>query len=90
MSLSKAVRAKCIDCIFNPMVSGTKLQQTEACSCKNCPLWSYRPLTHATRELRSKATFQKLTLKQQAETLEERRLVAERFREIKSANKVPK
>ncbi len=39
-----AVAAKCADCIFDPLASGTKYQQIAACTVFECPLWPIRPL----------------------------------------------
>ena len=45
MSRAAAVKAKCIDCIYDPLAAGSKLVQTTLCSCYSCPLWPYRPKT---------------------------------------------
>lgn len=43
-SLAAAVKAKCKECIYDPIAPGTWLQQVAECSSSNCPLHSVRPL----------------------------------------------
>ena len=51
-SLKDAIRAKCKDCIYDPQVPGTYLQQIEDCTSEHtCPLWPVRPMTVATINL---------------------------------------
>ena len=50
-SLKAAVKAKCIDCTYDPEAPGTALAQVEACTVRKCPLWSVRPMTVATINL---------------------------------------
>lgn len=54
MSLRKSVDAKCKDCIYDPMVSGSWRKQVEDCVCTDCPLWDVRPTTGATRDAKRK------------------------------------
>jgi hypothetical protein len=46
----RAIKAKCKDCIYDPLAGGTWLQQIEGCVVMACPLWPIRPLTEATRK----------------------------------------
>lgn len=49
MSRTKAINAKCKDCIYDPAVGGTWREQVELCTSeKTCALWPYRPKTSAT------------------------------------------
>lgn len=48
MSLRRAINAKCKDCIYDNLASGTWRQQVTLCSVTSCPLWSLRPQTTAT------------------------------------------
>ena len=45
----KAVRAKCKDCIYDPLAGGTWLKQVENCNVYYCPLWVVRPITRQSR-----------------------------------------
>jgi len=46
-SMRKAINAKCHDCIYDPQSGlGNWRQQVQACTCKSCPLWDYRPVSH--------------------------------------------
>lgn len=54
-SLKQAIRAKCKDCTYDPLVRGTYLQQIEECRVTRCPLWSVRPMTVATINLQRKS-----------------------------------
>ncbi len=47
----KAIKAKCKDCIYNPLAGGTWLMQIENCPATDCPLWNFRPLTKVTKDL---------------------------------------
>ena len=40
---AEAIRAKCFDCIYDPLAGGSALAQVRACTCRYCPLWPYRP-----------------------------------------------
>ena len=42
-SLREAIRAKCADCIFDPLSGGTALEQIRNCGLRTCPLWPHRP-----------------------------------------------
>ncbi len=44
-SLRRAIDTKCRDCIFDPLARGNWRQQITLCSCTNCPLWEYRPVS---------------------------------------------
>ena len=46
-----AVTAFCCHCIFDPYQQGTWLQQIEACTSWDCPLFPVRPKRKATRRL---------------------------------------
>lgn len=43
MSMRKAINDKCKDCIYDPLAGGNWRQQVEACTCRDCPLYPYRP-----------------------------------------------
>ena len=54
-SLKDAIRRKCKDCIYDPQVPGTYLEQIEMCTSEHsCPLWPVRPMTVATINLMRK------------------------------------
>ena len=38
------ITAKCIDCSYDPLDTGTWRQQVEKCGCPDCPLYDVRPL----------------------------------------------
>ncbi len=44
------VRAFCCHCIYDPYQRGTWLQQVEACTSLDCPLYSVRPLPSTHRK----------------------------------------
>ena len=45
-SLRRAINAKCVDCIHDPLSGlGNWRQQVEACTSKACPLWPVRPVS---------------------------------------------
>jgi len=44
-SLRRAIDTKCSDCIFDPLVRGNWRQQVTLCTCTNCSLWDYRPVS---------------------------------------------
>jgi hypothetical protein len=46
---TQAIKANCIDCIYDPEAGGTATQQVENCTIKICNLWAFRPLTKATK-----------------------------------------
>lgn len=45
----KAIKYKCIDCIYDPLAPGTAISQVEACKATDCPLHEFRPITIATK-----------------------------------------
>lgn len=51
MTRSKAIAAKCRDCIYDPKAVGlgTWRQQTEACTSRSCALWAFRPLSSGSK-----------------------------------------
>jgi hypothetical protein len=49
-SLKKAIEAKCKDCIYDELDTGSWRQQTENCTSKDCPLWEVRPVTIKSRD----------------------------------------
>lgn len=55
MSMKKAIIEKCYDCIYDPLVSGTKNQQVENCPCDDCSLYEYRPVTQKLKDARKAA-----------------------------------
>ena len=44
-SLRGAINNKCRSCIFDEANAGSWLVQVTLCSCKDCPLYSVRPIT---------------------------------------------
>ena len=40
---SEAIAAKCVDCSYDPLASGTWREQIAGCNVRTCPLWPYRP-----------------------------------------------
>lgn len=49
MSRQQAIKAKCIDCIYDPLDKGTNLAQIENCTMLDCPLHPYRPIPKASK-----------------------------------------
>lgn len=49
-TLRSAVKAKCIDCIYDPKAGGTWIAQTTACAATNCPLHPVRPVHRDSEE----------------------------------------
>jgi hypothetical protein len=45
----RAIRLKCKDCIYDPCGPGTWVQQVEACTSPECPLYAFRPHRKASR-----------------------------------------
>lgn len=44
MTRSRAIAAKCRECLHDQSAAGTWREQIAACACTLCPLWAYRPL----------------------------------------------
>ena len=53
VSWRNAVNEKCKDCIYDEYGEGTWKAQVEACSMPDCPLYTIRPVTAATRKERA-------------------------------------
>lgn len=49
MSRTQAIKAKCIDCIYDPLDIGTNLAQVEKCTCVDCALYPYRPIPQSSK-----------------------------------------
>ena len=45
MSLRQAINAMCAHCIYDKNAEGRKLEQIEACTATECPLYEVRPVT---------------------------------------------
>jgi hypothetical protein len=45
----RAIRAMCKDCMHDPASPGTWVQQVDACTSQECPLYAFRPLAKASR-----------------------------------------
>lgn len=45
LNQTKAIRAKCKDCIHDELAKGRELEQITACSSTDCALWEWRPLS---------------------------------------------
>jgi hypothetical protein len=45
----QAIRAMCKDCIYDPCSPGTWVQQAEACTSPECPLFTFRPRSKAAK-----------------------------------------
>lgn len=43
----RAIKAKCLECIYDPAGKGTALEQVTACTSYSCPLYSFRPKSAA-------------------------------------------
>lgn len=39
------INAKCCECIYDPYSTGTWREQVQACTSKDCPLFSVRPMS---------------------------------------------
>jgi hypothetical protein len=46
----QAIRAMCKDCIYDPCSPGTWVQQAEACTSPECPLYAFRPKSKAAKD----------------------------------------
>lgn len=55
-SLRKAIKAKCIDCIHDPLERGSWLDHVDACNSEDCPLWAVRPRRKVQRTVRDGVT----------------------------------
>lgn len=44
------INAKCCECIYDPLASGTWRQQVESCTSFACPLYDVRPMSKAEKE----------------------------------------
>ena len=53
MSMRKAINEKCRDCIYDSLAGGTWRQQTEACTCTDCSLFPYRPVSTSKSTVKS-------------------------------------
>lgn len=51
LTLGKAVKQHCIDCIYDSKAGGSHVQQIENCSIVKCALYSFRQITTATKEI---------------------------------------
>ena len=49
MTRQKAIDAKCVECIFDPLEDGTWRQQVKACDIESCALHPYRPMPYKVR-----------------------------------------
>lgn len=69
MSRTKAIKAKCIDCIYDPLDAGTNLAQIERCTMQDCALYPYRPIPKSSKPkpaLQNKAQLDHMTLMREA------------------------
>ncbi|MBE0438072.1 MAG: hypothetical protein IBX56_20015 [Methylomicrobium sp.] len=81
LSFPKAIRAKCEDCIYDPLAGGTCLQQIEKCTAKDCALHSLRPLTSATKKRLFEESLTVMTPEEREKALAEKKKRAELARE---------
>ncbi len=72
LSPMQAIKAKCLDCNYDPQDVGNALSQIENCICSDCSLWQHRPLTGKTKRLQREKALLLLT-PDQRELLEIRR-----------------
>ena len=49
MTRQQAINAKCKDCIYDPLDTGTCLKQTELCTMEDCSLYPYRPIPQGSK-----------------------------------------
>ena len=49
MTRQEAIRAKCLDCIYDPLEVGTNLAQVERCTMSDCSLYLYRPIPKSSK-----------------------------------------
>jgi len=49
-TLGNAVKANCIDCIYDPLSPGSYLKQTTNCTVTLCALHPYRPLDKSAKD----------------------------------------
>jgi len=53
MSRSKAIMEKCIECIYDPLESGSMRYQVERCEIPSCALYPYRPVSKPRRKTKT-------------------------------------
>ncbi len=51
------INAKCIDCIYDPLLLGSWRKQTDQCQDTTCPLWAIRPRSMAMSEKRQEGSI---------------------------------
>ena len=61
MTQKKAIAEKCKDCIYDEFDPGTWVMQVESCIDKSCPLYTYRPITKATKDKIKEEKYQNMT-----------------------------
>ena len=72
LSLSRAVKANCIDCIYDSKAGGTAIQQVTNCACTDCNMWEHRPLTSAKKEEHRLEMYNLMSKKEQISYLAKR------------------
>ena len=58
---AQAINEKCRECIYDSMAGGSWLAQVEGCTMTTCALYSFRPVTSATRKLRQEEKMSKMS-----------------------------
>jgi hypothetical protein len=53
MSRSKAIMEKCIECIYDPLETGSMRYQVERCEITSCALYPYRPVSKPRRKTKT-------------------------------------
>ena len=47
LTRKQAIDQNCYSCAYDPANGGTKRQQVTLCSCYECFLWQWRPVSHS-------------------------------------------
>lgn len=75
----KAIDANCKECIYDPLAGGTWLEQVEKCITPHCALYSFRPLTNATKAVERQIRFDNMTPSEQVAFTHKQNVTRERF-----------
>ena len=80
MTPKKAIRAKCIECIYdNQPGNGTMLEQIEGCTSYQCPLFLLRPVTAKTRKERDEKYLASLSVEERNKVESRREIAGKRL-----------
>lgn len=89
LSQKKAIKEKCIECIYDPHGGGgTWLQQVSNCTSYSCPLFELRPLTADLRAKRDEKHLASLSDEERVIVENRRRKAAERMAEMRASHEI--